>query len=396
MIFPSIAAVELEKTSKAEQAKGKLKSQFDEDKLMKSVLQNDRKKIEDGKIIADAINQGIMGFTPDLIFENMVQNYQVARQLYGEKLIRLLSGYNPDYIKKNLGIPEFKRELKAAISRKIEELKDEDFIDSDGLISEKGISLASLIMYTEELDHIIPKGVLGEKIHKRTSHYGDKKDVKVYTRGDRYKDLAVRKSIRLAIRRGHRKLMVQDLKTFERQSKGSVYIIYGLDASGSMKGKKIETAKKAGIALAYKAINQRDNVGLISFGTDIKNFIAPTKDFSFLLREITKIRASKQTDFTAMIRKAIELFPKQRVTKHLVLLTDAMPTVGEKPEEETLEAISAARAGGITVSIVGINLDREGTRLAKQIAMLGEGRLYKVKNLENVDKIILEDYYSVI
>jgi Mg-chelatase subunit ChlD len=389
-------AIELEKTSKAEQAKGKLKSQFEEDKLMKSVLQNDKKKIEEGKIIADAINQGIMGFTPDMMFETMVQSYQVAKQLYGEKLIRLLAGYNPDYIKRNINIPEFKKELKTAISRKIEQLKDEELIDSDGLITEKGVSLASLVMYTEELDHIVPKGVFGEKIHKKTSHYGDKKDVKLYTKGDRYKDLAVRKSIRLAIRRGHSRLQEQDLKTFERHSKGSVYIIYGLDSSGSMKGKKIETAKKAGIALAYKAISQKDNVGLISFGTDVKSSIAPTKDFSFLLREITKIRASKQTDFTAMIRKAVEMFPRKKVTKHLILLTDAMPTVGEKPEEETLEAISIARAGGITVSIVGINLDRDGIKLAKQIAMLGEGRLYQVKNLENVDKIILEDYYSVI
>ena len=34
-------------------------------------------------------------------------------------------------------------------------------------------------------------------------------------------------------------------------------------------------------------------------------------------------------------------------------------------------------------------------KLAEKIVQLGEGRLYIVKNLEELDKIILEDYYSV-
>ena len=80
---------------------------------------------------------------------------------------------------------------------------------------------------------------------------------------------------------------------------------------------------------------------------------------------------------------------------HLIILTDALPTVGKKPEEETLEAVSLARASGITVSILGIKLDEKGETLAKQITSMGDGRLYVVKNLENVDKIVLEDYYSV-
>jgi len=158
----------------------------------------------------------------------------------------------------------------------------------------------------------------------------------------------------------------------------------------------VKSAKKAGIALAYKAISEKDKVGLITFGSEVKDFIAPTLDFPFLLREITKIRASRQTEFTNMIRKAIELFPRERVTKHLILLSDALPTVGEKPEEDTLKAISAAKSSGITVSLVGINLDRQGKQMAEKIAQMGEGRVYVVKNLENVDKIILEDYYSVI
>ena len=182
---------------------------------------------------------------------------------------------------------------------------------------------------------------------------------------------------------------------YEKQSRGQTYIVYGLDASGSMKGKKIEACKRAGIALAYNAINKKDKVGLIVFGPGVKEAIEPTLDFTRLLKEITKIKPSKETDIVATLQKAIELFPSGNITKHFILITDALPTKGDEPEKATLEEASTARSKGITISLVGINLDDKGKKLAEKIVEIGEGRLYVVKNLENVDKILLEDYYSV-
>ena len=396
MIHFSIGETEIKEASEAEELTGGLKRQSEEDKLMNSVLENDKEIVDDGRLIKDAINQGIGSFTPNLLFEQIVKNYSIAEQIYGESLIKLLSGYNPGYIKRNINIPEFQRELRKRIEEKIEQLKDKGLLEKDGFITGRGIELASLILYTEELDNIIPKGIFGEKTHKKPSHYGDKEDAKQYKKGDRYRDIAIKKSAKLAIRRGHKELIKKDLKSFERQSKGQCYIIYALDASGSMKGKKIEQCKKAGIALAFKAIDEKDKVGLIVFGSDIKQSIEPTADFPLLLKEITSARASKETDIKATLRKAVELFPNEKITKHLILLTDALPTVGENPEEETLEEVSAARANGITISVIGIGLDEKGKNLAEKIAALGEGRLYIIKDLENVDKIVLEDYYSVI
>ena len=45
--------------------------------------------------------------------------------------------------------------------------------------------------------------------------------------------------------------------------------------------------------------------------------------------------------------------------------------------------------------MIGINLDGKGRKLAEKIAEIGEGRLYVVRDLENVDGIVLEDYYSI-
>jgi len=394
-MFPD-QEVPIEEFSQAEELQGKLASQSEEDKLMKSVLQNEKSSIEHGQLINEGINQGLHAFSPDLMFSQITKNFQLAKNLYGEKLLKLLTSYSPDFIKKNLNLPEFQRDLRIKIEERIKDLQYEEFLGKDGEINEKGMTLASLVLYTEELDHILPKGILGRKMHKKASHYGDKGETRNYRKGDRYKDFALKSSLKRAIRRGHKEITKNDLRVFERQSKGAVYIIYGLDASGSMKGEKLETAKKAGIALAHKATSEKDKVGLIVFGSDVKESVVPTQDFMELLKKITAIRAQKETNFTAMIEKAIELFPKVNATKHLVVLTDALPTVGDEPEKETLKHIAIAKNVGITVSLIGINLDKKGAALAKKITEIGDGRLYQVKRLEDMDRIILEDYYSVM
>ena len=377
-----------------EELTGKLSSQ-EERKLMHSVLENDKETIEKGKLIRDSINQGLDAFTPDLIYQQLVKNYSMAKHIFGPSLLKLATGYNPDYIEKNINIPEFQKELRFKIQKNIEKLKEEGLLDRDSEISEKGIELASLVMYFEELDKITPKGILGGKIHKKTSIYGGKEDIRTYKKSDRYKDIAIKKSVKLAIRRGHKKLHEKDLKVFERQSKGQSYIVYALDASGSMKGSKIDACKRAGIALAYKAIDEKDKVGLIVFGSEIKTIVEPTQDFSYLLKNITSAKASRETDLAVSLRKSIELFPNDNITKHLILITDALPTIGKEPEQETLQEVSIARNKGITISLIGINLNEKGKKLAKKITELGEGKLYIVKNIENIDKIVLEDYYGI-
>ena len=394
-MFPD-QEVPIEEFSQAEELQGKLASQNEEDKLMKSVLQNEKSSIEHGQLINEGINQGLHAFSPDLMFSQISKNFQLAKNLYGEKLLKLLTSYSPDFIKKNLNLPEFQRDLRIKIEERIKDLQYDEFLGKDGEISEKGMTLASLVLYTEELDHILPKGILGRKMHKKASHYGEKGETRNYRKGDRYKDFALKSSLKKAIRRGHKEITKNDLQVFERQSKGAVYIIYGLDASGSMKGEKLETAKKAGIALSHKATSEKDKVGLIVFGSEVKESVVPTQDFMELLKKITAIRAQKETNFTAMIEKAIELFPHVKATKHLVVLTDALPTVGDEPEKETLKHIAIAKNAGITISLIGINLDKKGAALARKITEVGDGRLYQVKSLEDMDRIILEDYYSVM
>jgi len=383
----------LDELTPLDEISGKVASDPEEKRLMRSVLESDEEVINDGKLITSAINTGIGAFTPDMLFDKLVTNYRTAKSIYGESFLQEISGYGESTIERNLHIGEFKQELKKRIKDRIDKLKDEGLIDKEGMMTEKAMKLSKIILYTEELDRLAARGLLGEREHKKSYSYGMKDEIRKFSR-DRYRDISVRKTVKLAVRRKHSEIKKEDLVAFERKSKGKRNIIYALDASGSMKGRKLIQCKKAGIALAYKAIEEKDKIGLVVFGKEVKSKITPTNDFRKLLDKITRITAKEKTNIGATIKEAISMFPKEEATKHLILITDAMPTSGETPEKETLEAVSAASNKGITVSVIGINLKKEGQEIAERIAEVGRGRLFTVRDLENMDRIVLEDYYS--
>ena len=376
-----------------EELSGKLDFQAVDNKLMHSVLENDQSIIDNAKIIKESYNQSPFSFTPDLLFEQLVKNYKLAKQIMGERLLRQLTGYDPSYIENNVRIPEFQRDLKKKIEEKIQQLKDEGFLDKKGNITEKGLEVAALSLYIEELDSLDSYGMLGEKIKEKAAHYGAPYDIRDYRKGDRYKDIALKRTIKTALRRKHTALTVTDLKIFSRHAKGKHSIIYGLDSSGSMKGTKIATCKKAGIALAFKALQEKDDVGLLVFDHKIQAAVAPCTDFGLLLKEITKIRPGKETDIAHAILESIPLFPLHTQTKHLLLLTDGHSTVGADPSSAALSAVEKATAAGITVSLIGIQLEKTAKEFAEKFVAVGKGRFYLVENLEDLDRIVLMEYY---
>jgi len=166
------AQKELKEIEPIEELDGKLSKQDEENKLMHSVLECDKDTIDDGKLLSESFNQSLGSFTPSMIFQNLVKNFKIAKKLYGETIIREVTGYSPDYIQKNVGIPEFRKELEKNIRDNVDKLKKKGYIDKDGFVTEEGVKLSSLVLYTEELNNLIPKG-FGEKREKKRSIYGD-------------------------------------------------------------------------------------------------------------------------------------------------------------------------------------------------------------------------------
>jgi Mg-chelatase subunit ChlD len=380
--------------SPGEELEGKLSHSEKLDKLPHSILENDKDIIEEGTLLSESINQGLQSFTPDLLFDNLVNNYKQAEQMYGERLIRALTGYDPSYIERNIRIPEFRRELQNDLRESIQSLKEKGFLDKEGAMTDLGLTVASIALVSEELEKLNRKGVLGERANKSKALEGLRADYALF-RDHRFKDVNIKATIKKAIRRNHAEIVKEDLVVDEREAKERATIIYAIDASGSMKGKKIAAAKRAGIALSFNATRKKDKVGIIIFGKEVISEQPPTLSFRDLMRTIVQARAAKETDIAATITCARKSFHDTTGIKHLVLLTDGLQTVGSNPEKRVLEAVSAAAQERISISVIGLGLDEQGTTLSQKIVEVGKGHLYLVKDYEHLDVLIIEDYYAM-
>ncbi|MFW5852927.1 MAG: vWA domain-containing protein, partial [Nanoarchaeota archaeon] len=346
----------------------------------------------DGKLLNEAIDRGI-SFNAEMIFNNIVSKYNNVKEIYGETFIRELSGYDSKYLERNANVPEFQRRIKDHINKRLEDMKKKGLITRAGTPTNDGVKLASISICVRELDNITPKDIIGENVHERSSHYGPKNyGEEGLTKKFSYRDLEIKKTVKTALRRGHNSIKREDMRSVRRKSRGSIYVVYAIDVSGSMKGAKLNVAKKAGIALAYKAISRNDKVGLIAFNSDIVKSFEPMSDFNFFIDNTITLNSSKETNIVHAIERSIELFPSGDMTKHLILITDAVPTVGKA--DETIDAVMRAKSSNITISVVGVKLT-EGIELAQSIVDTSNGNLHVVKNLDSLGSIILEDYYAI-
>lgn len=367
------------------------KSGTKENKLMNSVDQSADEE-NNGKLAEDYINNSIGSFTPDIVFQNLVNNYKNAKKLYGETIIRELTDFEPGYIEKNVNIPEFKTQLKKNIAAKTKDLKNQGILNSQFVLTNEGFDLAAVNICESELDKLKIKG-FGNKKSNEFDIYGEKDSYDNYKKGTRYKDISIAQTIKNAARRNHNSIKLNDIKTYTRKKVGKVDIIYCLDSSGSMKGDKIGLCKRAGVALSYKAILESNRVGLLVFDSEIRKTINLTKDFNLLLSELVKIRASNQTNIKEVISTATEMLSKSNNTKHIVILSDGMSNVGDV--EDIYKSAAIANSKKLTISFIGVNLDSKGSDVAEKIVDIGKGRLYKISKLDNVDSIMLEDYAFV-
>lgn len=365
-----------------------------------------KEKIDQGSFINEAMNNNMSSFIPDLLAKNITKNYRNAKQIYGEKIIKYLTGYSSEYIDRNIKIPEFQKEIKKKIQDKIEKLKKENILDKNNELTKKSRELAiasELFIELEKLDKMMESDTFGKYVHqyKADIHGAEKSDTRKYRKGDSYKDIALKSSIKLAIRRKHNKLEINDLKTFERSSKANLSIVYAIDASSSMKGQKLEAARKSAISLAYKTISDKNKLGIINFSDKINDSVFTT-NFEEAINFIYDIVPNAQTDIEKAILHSVSMFPSDSNVKHLILLTDAMPTKSEDndPEQATLNAVGVAKASNISVSIVLIEQkDLKESKIlefASKIVEAGDGKLYKIRNLEELDALVIDDYNSLV
>ncbi len=248
----------------------------------------------------------------------------------------------------------------------------------------------------------------------------DKADVRRYQRGDAFKSISMRHTLRRTLRKGKTfdEINYTDLRAFEKKPVNQLDIAVCVDISASMKeGGKLRYAKMAVAELARAAIDKGDRMGIIAF-SNLGEVVVPLSDKLQPLMEATMtLRSEQYTNIGNGLRVARQMLQKDRNsnTKFIILITDGAPNaalsddsrgpgyhmrVAEFSRETSMETKRAmgahhalqeaarTRRKHMKVAVVYIcpedTVDEDSERVAREIARMGGGKFHRVRAIEHL------------
>lgn len=161
-----------------------------------------------------------------------------------------------------------------------------------------------------------------------------------------------------------------------------------IDRSGSMdEERRLELAKEAA-KQSVSVLEAHDKAGVLAFSDD-SEWIAPlttVADKASLLRQIDTLTAYGQTNmYPGVVRAMLALEQTAADRRHMILLTDGIPTPGEY-----YEIARGLAAAGITLSTVSISAGAEQDMLKLMAATAG-GRHHHCNDPTDVPGIMVRE-----
>lgn len=182
-------------------------------------------------------------------------------------------------------------------------------------------------------------------------------------------------------------------------------VVFVLDTSGSMAGKKLEQAKKA-LQFCVENLNDGDRFELVRFSTEVEplfdklvtadnahreranEFIAGLKPIGGTAMDDALKKALSCSDGRSRFEDAHSRSPSRRPFM-VIFLTDGLPTIGTTDEQQILDGVKKSSDGTVRVFCFGIGHDvnthlldkiTEQTRAVSQYVLPDEDLEVKLSN----------------
>ncbi len=173
--------------------------------------------------------------------------------------------------------------------------------------------------------------------------------------------------------------------------------IFVLDRSGSMKGPKIEQAKKA-LRFCVENLKDGDRFNLILFNTDVEPFaeelVSVKKERENAFEFIEGIVANGGTNINDAVLAAVTDEPDPKRPRLVVFLTDGEATVGVTDITQILKNVSGANGEKSRIFVFGVGYDVNVNLLDKMAEQNGGTRQY-VKPQEDLEVAVSSFYTKV-
>ncbi|XP_052465329.1 inter-alpha-trypsin inhibitor heavy chain H3 isoform X1 [Carassius gibelio] len=141
-------------------------------------------------------------------------------------------------------------------------------------------------------------------------------------------------------------------------------VVFIIDKSGSMSGKKIEQTRMAMLKI-LSDLDEDDHFGLITFSGHIETWKpellkATEGNVEEAKMFVKRINSGGSTDINDAVLKAVDMinnYPQEGSASILILLTDGDPTTGETDPAKILENVKKAISGKFPLYSLGFGFD---------------------------------------
>ena len=174
----------------------------------------------------------------------------------------------------------------------------------------------------------------------------------------------------------------------------NVYLV--VDTSGSMEGQKLILTREALTAFVEQIKGDRDAVGLVEFGSDVKNFLPPRvltdENRADLVNTIAGMDASGSTALVdAVYAAAVDLLAQgdDQAINALVVMTDGNENESDRTLRDLQRLVDDTDGPGLVIFTIAFGRDADEAML-DNIATIGNGQFRRA------DETDIEELYRII
>jgi Ca-activated chloride channel family protein len=175
-------------------------------------------------------------------------------------------------------------------------------------------------------------------------------------------------------------------------------LIFVLDSSGSMSGKKITQAKKA-VRFVINHLEMGDKFALVDFDDGVEVFSAhlvPTNpgNREKALRFVDEIEDSGGTNINDALLQALKIVQQEGNPSYILFLTDGLPTVGVTEVTDILKNVGQANSQSTRIFVFGVGND-VNTELLDRLSLDNRGTSVYLGENEDLE-VAISQYYEKI
>jgi len=172
-------------------------------------------------------------------------------------------------------------------------------------------------------------------------------------------------------------------------------VLFVLDRSGSMAGKKIEQARNA-LKFVLGNLREDDTFNIIAYDDRVETYQPELQRYSARTREqaerfVENVREGGGTDIDSALRAALGMIQDESRPTYVLFLTDGLPTVGETKETAIAANCRVANKSHARVFSFGVGND-VNARLLDRLSGGNSGTTEYVKPDEDIEAHVARFY----